>query len=113
MRIHPISAHVRDLWKTFPLRVEGKSVSGCCGEPTLLVQSMDGGFVTRNCSKCGAHTTLPNRAFFNDLDLWVACPQCRSRMSPDMVEKNYGYVCHGCDLAILVASILPFWEDLV
>ncbi len=101
------------MWKTFPLRVPAYSTSPCCGAPTLLVQSMEGGFVTTNCSECGEHTTLPNSAFFGDIDLWISCPECRERMEPEMIDKNYGYVCESCDLGILLASLLPRWEDLV
>ena len=113
MREHPISPKVRELWKTLPLRIQANWESECCGIPTLLVQSMDGGYVTRNCSDCGEKATLPNHAFLNDIDLWVSCPECRERMEPDMVEKNYAYVCASCGVWIKLASLLPKWEDLV
>ena len=77
---------------------------------------MDGGFVTRNCPECGQKTTLPEHAFFNDLDIWVACPECKQRMKPAWVDNNrnnYGYHCETDDLGIRLADLLPSWEDLI
>ncbi len=112
MRIHPVDARTRDFWKSYPVRISGHSISECCGKPTLLVQSMEGGFVTRNCPQCGSRTTLTHDAFFNEIDLWVACPDCKQPMKRDMIDKNYGFVCEPCDVAILLAALLPRWEDL-
>src|SRR5712691_12336918 len=114
MREYPIDPKVREMWKLFPLRIPGNSKSTCCGAATLLVQSMDGGYVTRNCSVHGEKSSLPEHVFFNELDLWVACPECRKRMIPGrLAYSNYGYVCKSCDLGIKLAELLPRWEDLV
>src|SRR6266446_3121222 len=75
MRLLPADPAIRGVWKTFPVRFEGPRVSRCCSWPTVLVQSMDGGFVTSNCSKCGKYETL-SRAEFDDLAIWMACPEC-------------------------------------
>ena len=113
MEVFPLDPKVRDIWKIFPLRIPGLSMSDCCGEPTLLVQSMDGGFVTRNCSRCGESTTLPETVFKDELDLWVACPECGERMKPDVLpDKNYGYVCVSCDVGVKLADLLPRWKDM-
>ncbi len=112
MRIHPVDAQTRDFWKTYPVRFSGHSISECCGKPTLLVQSMEGGFVTRNCSQCGLKDPLPEEVFFKKIDLWVACPKCKQPMKRDMFGKNYGFVCEPCDRVILLAALLPRWEDL-
>ena len=113
MEEYPVDPKVRGIWKIYPVRVLGRSISDCCGEPTLLVQSMEGGFVTRNCSRCGQYTTLPERVFKNEIDLWVACPKCKGRMKPEVLpDKNYGFVCTPCDICIKLSDLLPRWEDL-
>ncbi len=112
MQIHPLSPDIRNFWKAFPLRIPGGSQCSDCGQDTVLVQSMNGGFVTRNCPKCNKPTTLPS-SVFEGLDLWVACPQCKDRMeSSTLPDKNYGYVCQACVVGIPLHAILPRWEDL-
>jgi hypothetical protein len=114
MREHLINPTVREIWKSFPLRILGQSTSSCCSVPTLLVQSMDGGFVTRNCSACGEKSTLPEHVSMNRLDIWVACLECKRRMEPARLPfSNYGYLCQGCDLGIKLADLLPRWADIV
>jgi len=73
---------------------------------------MEGGFVTRNCPDCGEPTTLPEHTFMNDIDLWVACPQCKAQMERRMVYKNYAFACARCDLYINLADLLPRWNEL-
>jgi Bacterial RNA polymerase, alpha chain C terminal domain len=108
-------------WRTYPVRVRGPRSSRCHDAPTLLVLSMDGGFVTSNCSVCGSKDLLTQQGF-RSLDLWVSCPLCRERMQPGMVSvvsgsrygaANYSYTCDACHLYIRLADILPHWEDLV
>lgn len=113
MRIHPVDPRIREFWKTYPVRISGHSISQCCGKPSLLVQSMEGGFVTRNCPQCGARDTLTHGAFFKDVDVWVACPECRQPMKRDRIDKNYGLVCESCGVGILLTAFLPRWEDLI
>src|SRR5690349_16404784 len=112
MQIIPYDENTKSGWKSYPIRVQGQIKSPCCAFPTLLVESMPGGFVTQNCSKCGEYMT-PSEEEFENLDLWVSCPRCRRRMSSQMVAKNYGFVCKQCAVAILLASILPRWRELV
>ncbi len=112
MRRYPLDENVRQMWKKFPLRLPGNSTSKCHNAETLLVQSMDGGYVSRNCGTCGAKDTLPESVFLNELDLWVACPHCRQRMTASVVEKNYSFVCGSCELYIRLADLLPRWTDL-
>ncbi len=110
---HPIDPKIREIWRLFPLRLPGRSESWCCRMPTILVQSMSGGFVTRSCSRCGKKETLPEAVFLGELDLWVACPKCRLRMAPRVLEdKNYGYACEDDQLIIRLCDLLPRWEDL-
>ncbi len=113
MRMHPINPEVRQIWKTYPLRISGHSLSKCCGESTILVQGMEGSFVTRNCPKCGKPEPLPDTVFKKELDLWVACPDCKGRMDPTiLLDKNYGYACQLCQVSIKLSDLLPRWDDL-
>ena len=99
-------------WKTYPVRVKGQHLSKCHQAPTLMVQSMEGGYVTANCSKCGNKSSV-SQADFDSLQLWVSCPECRGRMVPCIYRKNYGYSCEDCDLFVRLAHLLPRWRDLM
>ena len=103
---------VRAAWKTYPVRVSG-ATSACHKLPMLLVQSMRGGFVTANCPHpgCNAHEPFAYSQF-EDLDLWVACPKCRRKMSSVMIDRNYSFTCGACDLYFHLADILPDWPDI-
>ena len=94
------------------LRIRGPRNSGCCNAPTLLVQSMQGGFVTANCCVCNEKSTLKEDEFFK-LDLWVNCPKCRVRMEPKKLDENYGYRCLLCEWRCLLASLVPNFSELV
>jgi len=112
MRIHPLDPELRGLWKSYPVRIPGGSDCGRCNEETVLVQSMNGGFVTRNCPQCNSPTTLPE-ATFRQLQLWVACPKCKRRMSPSILpDRNYGYTCDECNIGIPLFELVPKWEEL-
>jgi hypothetical protein len=50
------------------------------------------------------------------------CPRCKKAMTATMLSRirgatrlagNYGYACFGCALYILLADLLPHWEDVV
>ena len=81
MKMHPVNPEVQEFWKIFPVRIPGGSKCSNCGEESVLVQSMSGGFVTRNCPQCNRPESLPERTF-KQLGLWVACPSCKRRMTP-------------------------------
>jgi len=113
MREYP-DAVTHEAWKTYPVRIQGGSICQRCGVPTLLVESMPGGFVKHSCPQCGEPVNLLEEEFHR-LDLWIACPECKQRMDKDWVGKgrnNYGFVCRSCDIEIALASLLPRWEDL-
>jgi hypothetical protein len=112
MAEYPLDPVIREMWKLYPLRIPGFRVSRCCQEPTVLVQSMQGGYVTQNCSKCGGSDTLKQDEF-RQLQLWVACPGCKGRMLATIVDLNYAYCCDACDLNIRLADLLPRWSDIV
>ena len=112
MKEFPLDPQIRETWKKYPLRLSDGSKSTCCGLPTVLVQSMEGGFVTRNCPRCAKKDTLPEDVFIS-LDLRVACPECKQPMEPGRLPyTNYGYRCDRCDLGIKLADLLPRWTDL-
>jgi hypothetical protein len=74
---------------------------------------MKGGFVTANCSRPGCNNKGSFTASeFESLDLWVGCPECRARMAPAMIEKNYAYRCDECALYVRLADLLPLWTDV-
>jgi hypothetical protein len=107
-----IGLTIRGFWRAYPVRIPGHLTCGKCHEQTVLVQSRDGGFITRSCPMCEFHQTLPE-AVFRELDLWVACPRCKKRMEPNVLaDKNYGYVCHLCNVSIALFELLPRYEDL-
>jgi len=102
-----------EFWRRYPVRIPGHSTAQCHHRETILVRSMEGGFVTRNCPQCGQHDTLPEGVFLHQLDLWVACPRCQRRTRPAVLEdRNYGYVCDRCQLAIRLCDLLPYWHEL-
>src|SRR5437868_734518 len=96
MKEVPVDEAIREIWRKYPVRISGLKESKCHGRLTVLVQSMEGGFVTRNCPDCGAYETLPE-ADFRRLGIWVACPDCREPMTVGRVpNSNYGYICDRC-----------------
>ena len=113
MREIPVDPQVREMWKSFPLRISGFVTSKCCHVHAILVQSMEGGFVTQNCPACGAKASTLSSSEFDSLDLWVACPQCRERMEKTRLEySNYGFQCVSCQVGIRLAALLPRWSDI-
>lgn len=113
MRRYEYSKSDQDSWKSYPIRLTTSRVSRCHDKPEVLVQSMEGGFVTANCIQCGKSDTL-SQDEFKKLAVLVACPECRKAMRADYVpdsSKNYGYCCESCSVYIWLADLLPHWED--
>ena len=113
---YSIDTTSRKRWKDYPVRVRGVRVSACHSQPTWIVRSKEGGFITENCSECGKHTTLSRKGFY-DLDICVACPQCANVMSKIMLPKdkkaaNYSFACEPCGIFIRFADVLPDWKDI-
>lgn len=101
-----------------PRQVDGKRLilsltrSKCCGARELLVRSRNGGFVSRDCLKCGAKANLVRLAQIPDLD----CPGClrfnRDRtVEPILQNQNYWYRCVGCGREWEMADIVPDWIE--
>jgi hypothetical protein len=112
MRIHALDPSVRAIWKEYPVRIPGGSKCNDCGLETILVQSLEGGFVTRNCPRCNKFESLPERVF-RALQVWVACPRCKGRMAPCVLpDHNYGFECSHCDIGLPLFELVPRWQDL-
>jgi ribosomal protein S27E len=112
MRRYEYSESDQDGWKSYPIRVTTSRVSRCHNKPEVLVQSMEGGFVTANCTQCGNSDTLPHDEF-KKLAIYVACPECRKEMVATLLRStnNYGYECEPCSEYLRLADLLPHWKD--
>ena len=107
-----VDAETRACWNSYPVRIVGLRMSLCHGKTTLLVRSMEGGFVTANCAECGNKDNLSEQGFF-DLGLWVSCPRCTKRMKSGIIDqKNYGFSCQDCEIHLRLADLLPLWSDV-
>lgn len=112
MRRYKYDENICDGWKSYPVRLTlERRLSRCCSQPTVLVQSMEGGFVTANCLRCGKKDFISDSEF-KGLSLIVSCPDCKKVMTPTMIEKNYSYYCENCELYIWLSDLLPHWEEL-
>ena len=92
------------------IRLQGPELSWCHKAPTLLVQSMSGGFVTANCSVCNSSSNL-RADDFNRLDIWVDCPKCRTRLQKTTIFGNYGFECPDCKWRCILASLVPHYTQ--
>ena len=66
-------------WNSYPIRLTlERRLSRCCSQPLVITQSMEGGFVTANCFKCGpSRYELLSEDEFKKLPLIVCCPKCK------------------------------------
>lgn len=108
-------------WKSFPVRIRGTRLSKCHKETTLLVKSKSRGYVSQNCSTCGQLDTITFEEI-RELALWVSCPECRREMTLQQLSEikgeklasaNYGYSCSYCLHYLLLADLLPEWDDIM
>lgn len=82
--------------------------SPCCDYKALLVRSRSGGFVSRNCLKCGTSHYV-NSSQLPEL----VCDFCENELRVRKSDgKNYHYVCDTCDLAWQLAGVVPDWREL-
>ena len=63
------------------------------------------------CSKCGRSDTVRDWEF-QELDLWVSCPNGHGRMKATKVRSNYGFRCETCGWKCYLASLLPKDSEL-
>ncbi len=112
MRRYEYNPQTTNGWRTYPIRLTVPGKSRCCGRTKVLVQSMEGGFVTANCTKCGKQDAV-SLSEFENLGVWVSCPECNQRMAPQkVVYSSYGFACEKCDLYIRLGDLLPKWDDI-
>ena len=84
------------------------SVSYCHNQPSLIVRSREGGFVTQNCLECGQPRSLP----FSELPK-LYCKECGQQLSPRVnIFKNYAYKCSQCCYEFELATIIPKWSEV-
>jgi hypothetical protein len=87
------------------LRITTGEYSTCHNAPLIVVQSMSGGLISKNCAICNFPLSLKQEDFVR-LHVYVLCPECRKQAMPTKVGRNYGYKCEcgwTCELAALVA----------
>lgn len=119
MKRYEYDPETADGWKSYPVRIVLPGKSRCCGQQRILVRSKDGGFVTADCSKlmCGKQYTV-TLAEFQDIGIWVGCPQCQKAMdsgfvpSRGLLEENYGFKCEKCQVYIWLSDLLPHYSDI-
>ena len=74
------------------LRITTGETSSCCNAPMIVVQSMKGGFISKNCLKCNIASSLRMPEFLS-LQVCVVCGDCGKQAEPTKIWRNYGYRC--------------------
>jgi hypothetical protein len=83
--------------------------SSCCGYKELLVRSRAGGFVSRNCLKCGKASDYVKPQHLPHLD----CEICAVSLKVEKLDgENYFYKCFTCKRTWKLADQLPHWSEL-
>lgn len=98
-------------WKNYPVLITSGNLSNCCKADLILVQSMEGGFVTQNCIECGEKYSLSEYEL-KGLNILIICPICKAEAYFDIKDKNYVIVCSDCRIYLKFADILPFWSEI-
>jgi hypothetical protein len=84
-----------------------RKLSKCCGARSAIVRSRKGGFVSQDCTECGASIHIRPEHFPA-----VPCWTCRK---PLVVKKkqwsNYYFVCESCNGNWKVADVVPGWHE--
>lgn len=90
------------------VRLISTELSPCCGHEAQIVQSRDGGFISRGCLKCG------QSHYVNESQLpKLACESCRSAMQIKKLDgTNYFYACPTCERYHKIAGIVPMWSEV-
>ena len=82
--------------------------SDCCRAKALLVRSRQGGFVSRNCLRCGKSGYVGVHQLPD-----LQCEFCNTPLGVRKVDgTNYFYVCGECGRKWELASVLPDWSEL-
>jgi len=92
----------------WPRFLYGIGQSECCNSKVLLVRSREGGFVSRNCLKCGKSYYI-RQEDLPSLD----CEICGTLLDAGRDEwKSYIYNCGKCKRSWKLADNLPHWSEL-
>jgi hypothetical protein len=84
-------------------------LSSCCNSKALLVRSRAGGFVSRNCLKCGKESAYVRQNQLPDLE----CEFCGTNLATTKLdEENYFYKCGKCGRSWKLADYLPHWSEV-
>lgn len=90
------------------MKLISTEVSPCCGYEAQIVQSRDGGFVSRDCLKCGRSHYVNERQFPR-----LACDSCKNPMDIKKLDGvNYYYACATCERYHKIADIVPPWSEV-
>ena len=84
-----------------------EGLSDCCNSRMLLVRSREGGFVSRNCLRCGKPDYV-GQHHLPDLD----CDFWGTRLGVRTIESNYFYLCGQCGRRWELPTVRPHWSEL-
>lgn len=85
-------------------------LSHCHQAKELLVRSREGGFVTRNCLKCGHPDTVTLEGLPT-----LHCDCCGHMLESTIDNSDYGnyyYKCGKCNRSWKLGDVLPDWFEL-
>lgn len=89
------------------LELYATTKSRCCDAAQQIIQSRDGGFVSKNCVSCGK----PSRVGLQQLPQLV-CPTCRQPMTVGKDKSaNYIYRCPSCPFEVRLYQIVPSYIE--
>lgn len=74
----------------------------------VIVRSRNGGFVSQDCELCGGSRYLPER----DLPGLDCRRYARALETFRDGYSNYAYRCPHCRIQVLLADVVPSWQDL-
>jgi len=90
------------------IKLISTELSPCCGAEAQIVQSRPGGFISRDCVKCG------NSKYVNQSQLphWP-CESCKTPMQIKKLDRtNYFYECPSCGKYDKIWDIVPHWSEV-
>lgn len=89
------------------LKLISTEPSPCCNADALIVRSRSGGFVSRDCLKCGKSHYLTEGQIPE-----LPCDECATPMQIAKADgTNYFFTCRSCERLHMIADIVPVWSD--
>jgi DNA-directed RNA polymerase subunit RPC12/RpoP len=73
----------------------------------MIVRSREGGFISRNCLKCGKPELINDRQLPS-----LRCEGCGHELTVETIDRNYHYSCATCSKVWKVADQVPHWSDV-